>query len=207
MSEEEVDPAELQRELETIKDAMGLQERSESATSVWLLFGLLVPIAALASQYVHLERLPQFFHTPIWLGVIGVGVFAYFGFSGRREFDIAPGKPNVAVQFVVVYLASIPLQTIASAYAPDLGYEAESALALSIIVVLVGIGYAILGTSLRAYRIRRRDRAVFFAGTAWMVALGVAIPQVAVLQTWGYAAFGGVYFIYAMAAYLLLSRT
>jgi hypothetical protein len=37
-----------------------------------------------------------------------------------------------------------------------------------------------------------------------MVALGVAIPRHATLETWGFATFGGCYFVYVMAAYLVL---
>ena len=154
MSEGEIDVDELRTELDQIKAAMGIDERYEGATTLWLLFGLAVPVAAALSQYVVLERLPQWYHTLIWLGVLGGG--------------------------------------------------AESALVLSIIVVMIGAAYGVLGASLRAYFVRRRDRRVFYVGTLWMVALGVAIPRHATLETWEFAAFGASYFVYAMAAYLVL---
>ena len=206
MSESEIDVDELRTELDQIKAAMGIDERYEGATTLWLLFGLAVPVAAALSQYVVLERLPQWYHTLIWLGVLGGGAALYVAFADDAPDEgwTSEGKPAIWVQFVVVYLAAFPLQAVAAAYVGDLGYVAESALVLSIIVVMIGAAYGVLGASLRAYFVRRRDRRVFYVGTLWMVTLGVAIPRHATLETWGFAAFGACYFVYAMAAYLVL---
>lgn len=204
----DVDVEELRAELDQIKAAMGLQERYSGATSIWLLFGLAVPVAAALSQYVHLERLPAWYHSVIWLGVLGGAVLAY-ALASDRSFQpggSAEGKPRLWVQFLVVYLASIPLQSIAKAYTTDLGYVADSALSLSIILVVLGIAYGIFGSTLRAYHVRRRDRYVFYAGTVWMIGLAVAIPESTTLEKWAFAAFGGLYLAYALGAYLLLTR-
>jgi len=69
----EIDVEELGRELDQIKDAMGLTERYDGASTQWLLFGLLVPVAAGLSQYVHLETLPAYYHSIIWFGILGGG--------------------------------------------------------------------------------------------------------------------------------------
>jgi len=206
MSDQDIDADELRSELDQIKDAMGIRERYDGATSVWLLFGVAVPVAAALSQYVHLEELPQLYHTLIWFVVLGGGAAVYFAVveDGPRPDWTGAGKPNLAVQFAVVYLASVPLQVVAFAHTGDVGYAAESTLVLSIIVVMLGVAYGVFGASLRAFYVRLRDRLVFYVGTVWMVALGVAIPYTPVLETWAYAAYGGCYFVYAMAAYFVL---
>jgi hypothetical protein len=199
----------LRTELEQIKEAMGIRERYSGATSLWLLLGVLVAVSSGLSQYVHLEGLPAAYHWPIWLVVFGGGFGAWFLVSDEpdeMEWQATSG-PNLFLQFAIVYLASIPIQTIARAYTGELGYEAESILALSVIVVVLGVAYGVLGSSMRAYHIRLRDRAVFYVGTGWMVALGTALPLVDGLETWGYAAFGGTYFVYALGAYVFLTRT
>lgn len=65
---------------------------------------------------------------------------------------------------------------------------------------MLGLGYMVAGETLKAYRIRARDRRAFHAGGLLMVVLGVAIPNVEVLHTWGYAAFGASYVTYAFLA-------
>lgn len=202
----ELDVEELRAELDQIKDAMGIQERYSGATEQWLLFGFAVPVAAAISQYVHLERLPAWYHTVTWAVVIA-GAFGLYFALNDRDASLnwsTEGKPNLLVQFGIVYLASIPLQSIAGAYVGDLGYVEESALALAIIVVMIGVAYGVFGSSLRAHYVRRRDRWVFYVGTVWMVGLGVLIPEFPFLEEWAFAVFGGVYFAYAMLAYLWL---
>jgi hypothetical protein len=202
----EIDADELRAELDQIKAAMGLEECYSGATSIWLLFGLAVPVAAALSQYVVLERLPFWYHSAIWLGTlaVAVGVFALLSDHSLGRTRPGDGKPRLWVQFLLVYLASIPLQTIASTYAGDLSYVADSSLSLSIILVTLGVAYGIFGTSLRAYYVRKRDRYVFYVGTGWMIGLALAISESTALAEWAYAVFGGVYFVYAIATYLFL---
>jgi hypothetical protein len=207
MTDQEIDVDALRTELDQIKDAMGIQERYESATSVWLLFGIAVPLAAACSQYVHLQELPQWYHSIIWLVVLGggYGLFLAFADEGQRwTRSTFEGKPNLWLQFGIVYLAAIPLQTIVVEYTGEMAYAAESSMALSIIVVMLGVAYGVFGSSLRAFYVRERDRWVFYAGAIWMVALGVAIPQSTALETWGYAVYGGCYLVYAIAAYFVI---
>lgn len=209
MTEEpDVDVDELRSDLDQIKSAMGISERYSGATQIWLLFGVAVPIAAALSQYVHLEQLPYWYHNIIWLGIIG-GILG-LGVWWNSDWDVSgtgTGKPNLWLQFLIVYLAAIPLQSIADAYTADLGYVAESAQALAIVLVVLAIAYGVFGSSMRAYHIRRRDRYVFYVGTVWMIGLAMAIPQYPTLERWAYAAFGGAYFVYAMGAYLFLRST
>lgn len=209
MTNEELDVDELRTELNQIKDAMGIQDRYESATSMWLLFGIAVPLAAALSQYVFTARLPGWLHALVWGGVLGGGYVVWCLLADEvDEMEVSPeGKPNLFVQFGVVYFTVLPLQAVVAAFVPELGYVEEALLVQSLIVVLIGLAYAIFGSSLAAYYVRFRDRAVFYAGGVWMVALGTAIPHVAFLRSWSHATFGGIYFVYAMTAYVVLTRT
>lgn len=202
-----VDVEELRGDLEQIKEAMGIRERYSGATSLWVLFGLAVPVASALSQYVLLERLPQWYFSVIWIGVLSVGLGLYALFEGgdhRSNWRVSQGKPNIPLQFGIVYLSAILVQEIAFEYAGELGYVAESGMAFSLILLMLGVGYGVIGSSMRAYHVRRRDRAVFYAGSVWMGALAVAIPQSSFLETWAYAVFGGAYFVYAAVAYLAM---
>lgn len=73
---QEIDVDQLRAELDQIKDAMGIRERSPGAIRIWLVFGVLVPVAAGLSQVVYSQRLSQSYHGLIWLGLLGLGGFA-----------------------------------------------------------------------------------------------------------------------------------
>jgi len=202
----DVDVEQLRGDIEQIKEAMGIQERYGGATSTWLFFGVAVPVASALSQYVHMEQLATWYHWIVWLVLLGGGYAGYLLYSDEsaRPAESAAGRPNIFTQFVLVYFASVPVQTIAFEYVTDVGYVTESAMGLSFILVMLGVAYGVIGSSLEAYYVRRRDRWLFYAGTVWMVILGVLIPGRPFLETWAYAVFGGLYFVYAMAAYAVI---
>jgi len=207
MSRENVDPAELREDIETIKDAMGLEERYEGAAVLWLVFGGLVAVAAGLSQYVFLAELSGWYHAAIWIGLLGGGgavanrVVGEAGDGWRRD-----DAPNPYLQIAVLYVVAFPIIAIQRSVA-DLPRDAASATTLATIVVLIGAAYLVVGNTLKAYRIRARDRYAFYGGGALMVGLGTLIPFVEALLTWHYAAFGLVYLAYALASYAVLART
>lgn len=207
MSEiKDVDPADLQRDLDRIKDAMGIAERYESAIDVWLWFGVLVALASTLSQYVVLNRLPNAWHAPIWLGILVIGGGGLMWWRFDASWTPGATDPNVGFQILVVYLGAMAVQLAAAPFLPELGYLAETAFVLGIILVMLGLGYLVAGETLKAYQIRARDRRAFHAGGLLMVGLGLAIPNLEVLHTWGYATFGGSYLVYAVATYTVLKR-
>lgn len=205
-SKETADPEALRDDIDRIKDAMGIAERYEGASEQWLLFGVFVAVGSAISQVLVLERAPGFWIPVVWLGLLGVtGVWL----SRRYEYSYAPGHsdPNVGFQILVVYLGSFAVQFVVQPFLPELGYLAENALILGLVVVMLGLGYLVAGETLKAYRIRAEDRYTLHAGGVLLVALGIAIPNVDVLHTWGYALFGASYVAYAAASYLVLTRT
>ncbi|MFT4892146.1 MAG: hypothetical protein ACI9YT_003087 [Halobacteriales archaeon] len=201
----DVDPAELQAQLDRIQEAMGITERSEGATRQWLVLAGLVGVASLASQYVYSADLSAWLYWFIWFGGFGGGSALYYGWYEDVEFETPADKPSIPFQIFVPYLAVFPVLAVLG-YAADLGERAGTLTTFAVIVIMLGVGYAVAGHSLRAYRIRARDRYPFYVGGVWMAALGVAVPRYELLRAWPYLAFGGIYVAYALLTYAYLER-
>lgn len=202
----EPDVQELRADVEQIKNAMGIADRYDDTGTAWLGYAVLVVIAAALSQFVVLERLDPLYHTPIWLVIIGGGT-ALLGryLDGDAEWSAA-GKPRVVVVFAVLFGLTLPIQLVVGPFVSDPGYLGGTAMVLGLILVLLGAAYLLLGNLLRSYRIRLADRAALYVGGGLLIALGVTIPNVTALHTWGYTAFGVGYAVYALAAYAVLGR-
>lgn len=203
---EDVEAADLQRDIDRIKDAMGIAERYENAPVQWLLFGVVVALGCALSQFVVLERLSGLWFLAIWFGLFGAfGAVLYWRFDGRSW---GPGgdTPNVGFQILVVYVASFALQAVAAPFLPTLEYLAETAYVLGLVLVMLGVAYLVAGETLKAHRIRDRDRYAFHVGGVLLVGLGVAVPNLEPLHEWGFAAFGATYLAYATATYWVLTR-
>ncbi|KZN24400.1 hypothetical protein A4G99_08350 [Haladaptatus sp. R4] len=74
----------------------------------------------------------------------------------------------------------------------------------SIWVTLTGIGYHISANSLRAYRIRRKDRLALSLGGVLMIGYVVLLTYWEPLRPLAYVVFGISYLIYAVASYGIL---
>ena len=204
----EVDAETLQSEVERIRDAMGLRERYPSQFGLWLVYGGLVLAASLASQYIHLEGLPGYWHPIAWFAVLSLGGI-YQWAAGDATRDGIPAssedKPRLPLQFAAVFALYLVFLVGATPVFEGLDADRISTLIFSQTVGFVGVAYLVAGESLRAYYIRRRDRWAFYLGGAWMLVLAAAMPNVAVLETWGYATFGGLYLLHSVVSYLALS--
>jgi len=203
MSESEIDIDAVQEEVSQIKDAMGLEDRYPSQFYLWLVYGALVGLASGASQFIVLNELPGFYHPIAWFGVIGTAGVVQWLRGGEGDEQPAGVKPNIPLQFGAVFAYYLVI-IAATGVLPSAGYLVESAVIFGMTVGLVGVGYIVVGSSLTAYYIRKRDRYAFYAGGLWMFGLAVAIPVVPFLRTWGYAVFGGLYVVHSVTAYLLL---
>jgi hypothetical protein len=206
-TDQEIDPERLRAELAQIKDAMGIKERYPTRFTLWLVFGVCVLAASLGSQVIALRGLEPLLHSVVWFASIGVGGL----YRGVTQSETSNGsrhttqaKPRLWLQFGAVftmYLVFVFTIGAATAIQPDI----LESLIFSLTVALVGVAYLVVGESLRAYYIRRRDRWAFYVGGGWMVLLAVAIPNVELLETWGYTAFGVLYGAHAVASYFVLS--
>lgn len=200
--QDDVDPEQLQAELDQIKDAMGLQERYPSEFQLWPVAGGLVLLAALGSQVIELEGLPGLLHPVVWFGVFGVASL-YRSWTTDDTRETPETRPRTSVQFAAVFaMYPVVVLSVGPALADD---ASGSIVVFGLTVGLVGVGYLVTGEALRSYYIRRRDRWAFYVGGAWMLLLAPLLPNVGVLETWGYSVFGVLFAIHAGASYLALS--
>lgn len=201
----EIDVEKLRTELDQIKDAMGIQQRYPGRFQLWLVYGVLVAIAATGSQLVVLYELPWWGHWVSWGVTMGAGgIYQGQGITGEQvSEDSGEGKPDIWLHYVATFGYALVVLAIVSPLLPESPATTESYV-FSIIVGGVGLSYIVVGNSLKAYYIRRLDRFAFYIGGIWMFVLAALIPYVDVLQTWGYAAFGIVFGFHAVASYLAL---
>lgn len=205
-NESNADVETIRHDVRRIKDAMGLGERYPSRIRDWLVFGALVTVASALSQYVHVRGYTAFWHPVIWFLFVGGGAVAGF-WRGRAESEPVGPRPSIPLVFGAAAIAYVPLLAIVAPFDDGLGYRRGSVVILGIVLVLLGVAYLGVGNALRAYRIRRRDRYTFYLGGLGMLALGGALPNSAFLIEWGYATFGGLYLVYALGSYAVLSRS
>lgn len=202
----EIDPDALRDDLDQIKDAMGIQERYPSWFHLWLVYAVLVLAASIASQVIVLRGLPGYWHAVAWGGLMGAGG-VYQWWLARSEEPTATGAtPNVLVQFGAIGSMYVVYVLVLGPVLDWLAPRLAAIVTFSLIVALVGVAYLVAGESLKAHRIRARDRYAFYVGGAWILVLAVLMPNVAFLRTWGYVAFGALYAVHGVGSYALLSR-
>lgn len=205
--ETEIDVDRLRTELDQIKDAMGIQERYPSQFQLWLVYGVLVGLAALGSQAVVLLDLPGWGHWVSWGVFMGAGGVYQWLATDEYPDGEAGTKPDIAL----VYLAVLCYALVVIAAVSPLFAGADEAVVgstvFAVAVGAVGLAYLVAGNALKAFYIRRRDRLALYVGGLWMLGLALAIPRIPVLQRWGYAAFGIAFGLHAVGSYLALART
>jgi hypothetical protein len=205
---EELDVEELRSELETIKDAMGIQERYPSQFQLWLVYGVLVALASLGSQAVVLLDLPGWGHALSWGGFMAAGsVYQYLAVDDETSSGGGEAKPSVPLVYLAVFAyAVVALVAVAPLFEGSDPTVASSTI-FAVFVGAVGLAYLLAGNVLTAYYIRTRDRRTFYVGGVWMLVLAGLIPHIGVLQRWGYAVFGIAFGVHAVVSYVVLAQT
>lgn len=205
MSEDtEIDPELLREEVAQIKDAMGLQERYPGQFQLWLVFGVAVLLASIASQLIALRELSGSLHAVAWWVPLGGAWLYQWWKTGDVEATNPDAKPRIGVLWLSVFALYVVFLFTLDPALDTLSAEAAQILLFSLIVGLIGVAYLVVGEALRAYYIRRRDRWAFYVGGTWMLALAAVMPNVDALETWGYATFGVIYAVHAGVSYLVL---
>ena len=205
---DELDVEELQQELATIKDAMGLRDRYPSQFQLWLVYGILVTLASLGSQAIAVFELPGWGHIVSWGGFMTLGsVYQYLWLDGQPGDDgNSDAKPSIALQYVAVLVYAVLVVWLLLPTLDSLAAVRASSTIFAVAVGAVGLAYLLAGNALRAYYIRRRDRLAFYLGGAWMLGLAAVIPSVSALQRWGYAIFGIAFGLHAIVSYYVLAQ-
>lgn len=214
----DVDPTQLQRQLSEIKGAMGLEEQYPGQRRLWLVYGIVVGLASLLAEAI-------FVVSPDWSGSAYLGIWvAYALITGFSLMRLASGMPRedapaaapdwrvlfgtLVLAFVATVLQAEPVLSAAEAGLADPEFaRLEGAFAYSLIISISGIGFLFAGNGLRAYRVRTRDRRVFYAAGVWMLGFAVAFTQIAWLRPFGYAVFGVLFLAYSLGAYVVLGRS
>ncbi|WP_152436375.1 hypothetical protein [Halosimplex carlsbadense] len=206
---ESVDPEELQRQLSDIKGAMGLAEQYPGRARLWLVAGLIIGVAALLVQatFFLYETLGAAAYVAIWGGFCVVAVAALWFVSSRLPSEEAPpGAPSwraVYGSLGAFLLAATGVTGDAAGQIPGLD---RALLYFGLVIATLGLGLLVTGAVLAAYRVRRRDRLVFYAGGAWVLLYASFIPYVEALRYLGVGLFGILFSLYAIAAYVYLTR-
>lgn len=206
-SDPDIDRADLKAELDQIKDAMGLGERYPAEFRLWLVFGVLVFAASLASQYVLLRGLPSYLHGLVWFGFMGAGGAYQWYTVDRDDWSRAGGEPSAYLQAGAVFSLYVVYVLVLGPALDPLPEQQASLVLFSLIVALVGVAYLVMGNTLNAYNIRKLDRYAFYVGGGWMLVLAAAMPNVGFLRTWGYAVYGALFLLHSVGSYIVLDRT
>lgn len=208
----DVDPAELQAQLQQIKGAMGLEDRYPGQRRLWLVYGVLVAVAAVGTEVIFASaRLPEYGYIAVWalLAVVaGVAQWRITSGTPARRPANAPPLKHVLFGLLGAFVSLIVLSgaLVAELPATEGAGILQGAYYFGLLVALAGLGFILVGTTLQAYYIRRRDRLVFHAAGIWMLVFAAFVTQYEFLQLFGYAIFGGLFLVHSIAAYLVLGR-
>jgi hypothetical protein len=205
----DVDPEELQRQLADIKGAMGLAEQYPGRAKLWLFAGVLIGAAAVFTQatFFFADRLNSTAYTLIWGGFAAVVVAASWWMASRLPQAEVPAS---APSWRAIFGSLIGFLFAATGVIGDVAAQVEGLdrglVFFGLVIATVGLGLLITGAVLSSYRVRRRDRWVFYGGGIWVLLLASWIPHVQILRYIGVGLFGVLFIVYAIAAYVYLTR-
>lgn len=202
---DEIDVETLRTELDQIKGAMGLKERYPSQFRLWLVYGVLVFLAALGSQAVVTFELPDWGHSVAWFGFIGIGALYEWLVLDDHETS-GEAKPNIRLQGVAIAGFLVATFVIVGPLLEGAGDLETTSTIFALILGTVGTYYIVAGSSMAAYYVRARDRYAFYIGGAWILAYAAVMPRIGLLQEWGYAVFGVLFALHAVGSYVALSE-
>lgn len=209
MTKREIDPAELESQLSDIKSAMGIEEAYPSQGKLWLAYAAIVAGFSIALQLLFVQPLPEWVYSATWVAFAAISVGALWLLARRTSQAGAPGAPDLWVVVAGLGLTLFALTWIVQPLATttDAGGVVVGAYFFATVIALAGLGFLLVGNALKAHRIRRRDRWVFYAGGLWMLAFAMLFPNVEFLRYGGYGVFGILSILHALVSYVLLTRT
>ncbi|WP_049928974.1 hypothetical protein [Halopiger goleimassiliensis] len=203
---DDVDVDALERDIAQIKEAMGLHERYPTQFRLWLVYGLLVLLASFGSQAVVTFDLPGWGHAASWFGFMGLGaLYSWYVGEDYNHPETGDDYPDTGVQFLGIAGYLVVVLAVVTPTLETLTPLEESATLFALVIGAVGATYVVQASTLKAYRIRARDRYTFYAGGLGMLAYAAVMVHVPLLLEWGYAIFGVGYAAYGIAAYMYLA--
>uniref|UniRef100_A0A7D5GWC5 Uncharacterized protein n=1 Tax=Natrinema halophilum TaxID=1699371 RepID=A0A7D5GWC5_9EURY len=204
---DEPDVEALREDLERIKSAMAIEERYPGQRRLWLVHGALVGIAGITTNIAFVRPWPEYAYVLIWLLVFAlIGLTQWHTVtsadSGTRNPD--PG-PNWTIVFGTLAVGLFVLTAIVNPVFADVENVLQGAYFFSLAFTVLGMGYLLAGSILRAARIRALDRYPFYVNGAWILTFALLMPYVDWLQYYGYGLFGTLFFVHGAGTYYLLT--
>lgn len=204
MTQSEVDGEILQKELDQIKQVVGLQEEHPYMWRWWLIQGvgslLILPL-------VDLDLNTSWDPIPMLVAVCLLGFFVFVERRIRSAYEEpttgVPGywawQAPVLAGILVVFLAFAPFWDV-------LGEPLSVVIVAVLAAILIGTGFLYLGLLLKAFNIRTADRYAFYGAGVTSLALAILIAHVSQLHSWPFTVIGLVWGSYCLGAYLYLAR-
>ena len=197
----------LREDIEQIKSAMAIEERYPGQRRLWLIHGVVVGLAGVLTNALFVRPWPESVYILVWGTVFALVGFTQWQTSARAGTAVEDPdpKPSWRIVFGTLIAGLFVLTSIVDPVLADVESVLQGAYFFSLAFTLLGMGYLLAGTILRAYRIRAIDRYPFYANGAWILAFAMAMPHVEWLRYFGYATFGTLFFLHGVGTYYLLT--
>ena len=195
----------LRRDLDQIKTAMGIEERYPGQRRLWLVNGGVVGGAAMLANVIFAMQISNALYIAIWFVLVVLAGLLEWRAAAANDTDEREPTPSWRVVFGTLIAGWVVLTAIASSIFGDVPGVVQGAYFFSLSITVLGMGYLLAGTLLRAHSIRARDRYPYYAAGVWMLVLAFFMPFVEFLQYFGYAIFGGLFLVHGAVTYYLLT--
>ncbi|QRV15415.1 hypothetical protein JMJ58_00490 [Haloterrigena salifodinae] len=197
----------LREDIEQIKSAMAIEKRYPGQRRLWLVHGVVVGLAGVITNAMFVYPWPEYVYVLVWGAVFALVGFTQWQTSARAGSNVAdPGPtPSWTVVFGTLVAGLFVVTSIVDPVRAEVESVLQGAFFFSLAFTVLGMGYLLVGTILRAYRIRAIDRYPFYVNGAWILVFALFMPHVEWLQYFGYAAFGILFFLHGVGTYYLLT--
>lgn len=202
-ADHDVDPEALREDIDAIKDAMGIEERYPGQARMWLVYGAAVAGATVATNVLFVLDLPPAGYVGLWFAMIVVVVLAQWRLVSTTAREATPDV-DWRQLFGAMILAYLGLTwATGDLIAANTTGALRGTHFFSLVVLLLGLTFLVVGVVLGAEHIALRDRLPFYVGGLWMLVLAANLPHVPSLRLSGWAVFGVLFAVHSVGAYLL----
>lgn len=199
----DVDVESLDRDIDAIKQAMGIEDRYPGQARMWLVYGVAIGAAAIGTNVAFGLGAPESMYFGLWsLMTVSILSAQYFLVSGASKS--APARVKWRYLFGSLAIGYLALfNSVGDLIASNTEGALRGVYFFSHLIVFLGLTLLITGVALGAERIRLRDRLPFYVGGIWVLAFAAFLPYIPELRTWGLSVFGAMFIIHSIGAYVL----
>jgi hypothetical protein len=199
----DVDVESVDRDVDAIKEAMGIEDRYPGQARMWLVYGVVIGVAAIGTNVAFGLGAPEPTYFGLW-SLMTVSIFGaqYFLVSGASES--APPRINWRYLFGSLAIGYLALfNSVGDLVASNTEGALRGIHFFSHLIVFLGLTLLITGVALGAERIRMRDRIPFYVGGMWVLVFAAFLPYIPGLRLWGLSVFGALFVTHSIGAYVL----